>query len=520
MSNQSLTQKKQKSLSVRTSVVGGMTLVSRVLGFIRDIVIARLFGASLAADAFFVAFRIPNFFRRLSAEGAFSQAFVPVLSEVKQNKTAEEVEAFIQSTLGILCLFLCALTLVALLIAPVVILLFAPGFHAEPEKLELAVSLLRITFPYLIFISLTAMAAAVLNTYGIFAAPAITPVLLNIAMITAAILGSLYLEQPIYGLAWGVFVGGILQLALQWPFLKRLGIAFLPRFKGQHAGVKRVLKLMLPALVGVSAVQIGVLVDTLIASFLQNGSISWLYYSDRLMEFPLGVFGIALATVILPHLSQQHLETAPEGFSHTLDWALKITFLIALPATLGLCLLAEPILIALFQYGAFDVRDAKMASQSLIAYSVGLQAFILIKVLATAFYARQDTKSPVRIALIALGVNVVLNLVFVLPLQHAGLALATSLAAFLNAGLLYRGLRKQGIYQPASGLKSFFVKVAIANIAMAGALLLMVEPAEVWLAWSLWQRAIQLCVTILSGAAVYVFSLLLLGLRPKHLLTV
>lgn len=511
-------QNKQKTLIARTSVVGSMTLISRVLGFIRDIVIARFFGASLVADAFFVAFRIPNFFRRLSAEGAFSQAFVPVLSEYKQNKTPEEVQAFVQSTLGVLCLFLCLLTFVALLAAPLVILLFAPGFHASPEKLDLAISLLRITFPYLIFISLTAMAAAVLNTYGIFAAPAVTPVLLNIAMITSAILGSLYLEQPIYGLAWGVFAGGILQLVVQWPFLKRVGIAFLPRFKGRHAGVSKVLKLMLPALVGVSAVQISVLIDTLIASFLQSGSISWLYYSDRLMEFPLGVFGIALATVILPHLSQQHLDTKPEGFSHTLDWALKMILLIALPATLGLCLLAEPILISLFQYGAFDARDAEMSSKSLIAYSVGLQAFILIKVFATAFYARQDTKSPVRIALIALLANVLLNLALVGPLQHAGLALATSISAYLNASLLHRGLRKQGIYAPDSHLLGFFFKVTIANAVMAAIVLLMTEPAEVWLAWPLWQRGQELALVILSGAAAYALSLGILGLRPRHLL--
>lgn len=508
-----------------TAVVSGNTLISRVLGLVRDIVIARFFGAEAGTDAFFVAFKIPNFFRRLFAEGAFSQAFVPVLAEYKAKQDKDSLNELIANTAGTLGGILLVLTIIAELAAPWLVILFGPGFYLEGgEKYGLTVDMLRITFPYLMLISLTALAGGVLNTFGRFAVPAFTPILLNLSMIGAAIWLAPLMDEPVTGLAWGVFIAGLAQLAFQLPFLARLGLLRWPRWGRAHAGVRKIMRLMLPAIVGSSVVQINLLLDTVIASFLVTGSVTWLYFADRMVEFPLGVFGIALATVILPKLSQQHAEADPEAFSRTLDWALRLVLIIGLPATFGLFVLAVPILSTLFEYQAFAAGDVQMAALALMAYSIGLPAFILIKVLAPGYYARQDTKTPVKIAIRAMFANMSLNLLFVVPMviygvsgPHAGLALATGLAAWLNASLLWRGLRRDGICRPQPGWKRLALQVVVALMVMLGVLGFGVAEAGQWSAWSWHERAIQLGLWIFAAASSYLLALWLMGLRPASL---
>ncbi len=507
-----------RSLFKSTARVGANTLVSRILGFVRDIVIARMFGASPGADAFFVAFRIPNLLRRLFAEGAFATAFVPVLTEYKTQRSHEEVQELVAHVAGLLGGILFLVTAAGVAAAPVIVLVFAPGFLETPEKFELTVQMVRITFPYILFISLTAFAGGILNSYGRFGVPAFTPVLLNLSLIAAALWLAPQMAEPVTALAWGVFAAGVVQLGFQLPFIKGLGFLVRPTLRRGHEGVKRILRLIVPATLGVSVAQINLLVDTLIASFLVTGSISWLYYSDRMVEFPLGVFGIALATVILPNLSRQHAADSPEAFSNTLDWALRLVLVIGAPAAIGLAVLASPILTTLFQYGEFGQGDVRMAALSLVAYATGLLAFIAVKVLAPGYYARQDTKTPVRIAIVAMLTNIVLNLALVVPLKHAGLALATSIAAYLNAVLLHRGLLKRGIFNPLKGWATLTLRVAVASTAMTALLVLAGSAEETWFAWSALERAFRLAILIVGGAVVYAATLLLLGLRPRHLL--
>lgn len=497
--------------------MGGVTLLSRVLGFVRDVVIARYFGAAAGTDAFFVAFKIPNFMRRLFAEGAFSQAFVPVLAEYREKQGEEELRGFVARVGGTLASVLLAVTVVGVLAAPVLIAVFAPGFLDETDKYELAVSMLRVTFPYLLFISLTAFAGAILNSYGRFAVPAFTPVLLNVVMILATVWLAPKLAEPVTALAWGVLLAGVVQLLFQLPFVGRLRLLSRPKPDFRDPGVRRIMRLMLPALFAVSITQINLLVDTLIASFLVTGSVSWLYYSDRLVEFPMGVFGIALATVILPNLSQKHAASDPTAFSHTLDWALRLVMLLAVPATLGLLLLAGPVLATLFQYEEFGRNDVTMSARSLMAYSIGLLAFILVKVLAPGYFARQDTKTPVKIGVKAMLANMVFNVILVFPLAHAGLALATSLSAFLNAGLLFLGLRREGVYTPESGWKPFTLRCLLANIGLVAVLGLGVPSMDRWFAWGAGERALMLMLWIGAALVVYLLLLLLAGMRPRHL---
>ena len=512
-------RKPARGLLRSTALVGQMTLLSRVLGFVRDVVIARAFGASLAADAFFVAFKIPNLFRRLFAEGAFSQAFVPVLAEYRErggeSGGERAVGELVGAAAGSLFLVLTGFVAVGVIAAPVFILVFAPGFSDEADKLALAGQLLRLTFPYLLLISLAALAGAVLNTFGRFGVPAFTPALLNVSMIGCALWLAPGLEEPVMALAIGVLGGGIAQLAIQVTAMARLGLRIRPRFDFAHEGVRKILRLMGPAMFGVSVAQLNLMLDTIIASFLQTGSISWLYYSDRLVEFPLGVFGIALATVILPSLSARHSEGSTEAFSTTLDWALRWVLLIGIPAALALAVLAAPMLSTLFQYGLLDEHDVTMAARSLVAYSGGLVAFILIKVLAPGYFARQDTRTPVRIGIIAMVVNMVFNLVLVFPLAHAGLALATTLSACVNAGLLWRGLRREGVYRPEPGWGRFALRVAIGAGAMVAVLWWWAAPLIDWTAWSAVRRAGELGVLIVLGATTYFVVLALLGVRPR-----
>lgn len=514
-----------KGLLRSTAVVGGFTMLSRVLGFARDMVFANLFGAGAGTDAFFVAFKIPNFLRRLFAEGAFSQAFVPVLSEFKSLRTQAEVRLLVADVSGTLGAILLLLTVLAILGAYPLVTVFAPGFTGDEAKFALTAEMLRITFPYLLFISLTALAGGILNTYGRFAVPAVTPVWLNLALIGAAFWLAPYFAQPVVALAWGVFIAGILQLLFQFPSLLRLGLLPRPRWGWHDEAVRRIMRLMLPAIFGSSVAQINLLLDTIIASFLVTGSVSWLYYSDRLVEFPLGVFGIALATVILPSLSQKHAEADPHSFSRTLDWALRWVFLIGTPAALGLVMLAGPMLSTLFQYGAFQGGDVQMAALSLMAYGVGLLGFMLVKVLAPGFYARQDTRTPVRFGVYSMVANMAMNLLFVVPMAltgipgpHAGLALATALAAFVNAGLLFRQLRRDEVFRAEPGWGLFALRLVLAN-AVIGLFLWWGRGAlGQWFVRDASERALQLAGLIGGAMALYFVALLLLGIRPRQLL--
>ncbi len=500
-----------------SSIVSSMTLLSRVLGLVRDVVLANLLGASLAADVFLFAQKIPNFLRRLFAEGAFSQAFVPVLKDYQYKKSAADLYNFINRITGTLAVILLGVTFIGVFGSSVVVSLFGFGFIGNPEKFDLANMLLKITFPYILFISLTGLCGSLLNSVHRYAIPAFTPVLLNVSLICAAIIVAPMMAQPVVALAWAIFAAGILQLLLQLPFLWKEGLLPKPQWGWQDSGVKRVLKLMVPALFGVSVSQINLLIDTMIATSLITGSISWLYYSDRLLEFPLGVIGIAIATVILPNLSQKHTQSSSNDFTAMLDWALRLVVLVGIPAAIGLIMLSEPLMLSLFQHGHFTAVAANKGSLSLIAYSFGLTFFMLIKILVTGYYSRQDMKTPVRIGIIALLTNIVLNLLLYKPLGHVGLALATSLAAAVNAALLYHGLRKNGIYLPASGWLIWNVRLLFASAVMVTTLWYLGEPVEVWQQWSSGQRVMQLFIEIPVAIAAYIATLLLLGLRVSHL---
>ena len=508
-----------------TLVVSVMTFLSRVLGFMRDVIFAREFAASAGMDAFLIAFKIPNFMRRLFAEGAFNQAFVPTLGEYKETKGKEAVRDLVQHVAGTLGAWLFIITLLGVIAAPVIIMLFAPGYlEAQNQaQYDLTVALLRITFPYILFISLVAFAGGILNTYGQFSVPAFTPVLLNLVLIAATWWIVPLMDEPVMGLAIGVFLAGLAQLLFQLPFLARLGFLSRPRWNPAHPGVKKILKLMLPALFGASVAQINLLLDTIIASMLATGSISWLYYSDRLMEFPLGILGVALATVILPGLSRQHAAQSTVAFSNTLDKAIRWVIYLGLPSAVGLFMLAAPIITTLFGSDKFLKTDIEMSAMSLMAYSFGLLGFILVKVLLPGFYSRQDTKTPVKIGIIALTVNMVFNIIIVLPWYwldypgaHAGLAIATSISAFSNAFLLYRWLRKHDVYQPAQGWTKVWIQVITANAIMLLVLWSGQHELEQWLQWSISERIIQLLLSIGLALGSYFGCLLLLGVRKQQ----
>lgn len=494
--------------------------MSRILGFARDLVFAHVFGADKFTDAFFVAFKIPNFLRRLFAEGAFATAFVPVLTEYKTKRDFSELKQFVDHIAGTLGLVLLVVSLIGVVAAPVIVSLFAFGWvmDEQSEKLDLAAQMLRLTFPYLFFISLTAFAGGIMNAYNRFAVPAFTPVLLNLVLIACALGLAPQLDQPIMALAWGVLVAGISQFVFQLPFLNRLRLLPAPKPAFKDPGVKRVLLLMLPALFAVSITQINLLLDTVLASFLQEGSISWLYYSDRLMEFPLGILGVALGTVLLPKLSQENAAAEPERFRATLDWGLRIGLIFGLPAAIGLALLAGPMIATLFMSDVFTTEDVLMAERSLMAYASGLVAFIGIKVLAPAFYAQQDTKTPVKIGVIAMVANMVFNLILIFPLQHAGLALATSLSAYLNAYLLLRGLRKAGVYQASTGWGKLLFQVLLANAVMIAVIGYVAGDLESWFVMDRLERVLNLLLVIGLGGLAWLLTLVIAGVRPATLL--
>ena len=510
-------------LARKTSIVGGMTLISRILGLLRDVVFARYFGAGLLMDAFLVANRIPNMLRRFFAEGAFSAGFVPVMARYREQHNHDDAREFIDSLSGTFGIVLFVVTLAGVIAAPLLVLLVAPGFVGEGGDFDLAALMLRFTFPYLFFVSLTAFAGGILNTYGRFGVPAFTPVLLNIVLIAAAVWLSPRLDQPIMALAYAVFIAGIVQLLFQLPFLARIGALPRPKWAPRHAGVRRAFKLMVPAIFGSSAAQINVLLGGIIASLLPVGSISYLYFSDRLMEFPLGIFGIALGTVTLPYLSRLWAREDKKTFSRTLDWSLKLALLIAVPAAIGLFELADPLVAALFFGGVFDEHAVRMTALALRAYAAGLIGFSLVKILAPAYFAREDTRTPVRIALVALLVNLVLSIALAWYLSttgfaapHAGLAAATSVAATLNAVLLYRGLRRAQVLVHASGWPVLLARIAIANGVMYAALVQLYRPLEWWIAASFSGRVFWLAITVGISATAYFATLLLTGTRLSH----
>ncbi|ADV26825.1 integral membrane protein MviN [Pseudoxanthomonas suwonensis 11-1] len=526
------------------SLFSSLTFISRVSGLVRDQVYAIVFGASPAMDAFIAAFRIPNFMRRLSAEGSFSMAFVPVLAEYKEKHGPDAVRGLIDRVAGSLLASLLVLTAAVLLFAPWVGRVLAPGFTEDPETYALFVEMLRITFPYALFISMASLAGGILNTWQRFGVPAISPVLLNLSLIAAAWAGGHWLGGSVKVLAWGVLVAGILQLAFHLPALAKLGLLPRPRLDLAHAGVRRVMTLMVPTLFGSSVVQFNLLFNTMVASLLIGGSMTWLYYSDRLLEFPLGMFGVAIGTVILPHLSSRHASADPDGFSRGLDWGFRLCVLVGVPATLGLVLCAQPLVATLFQYGQFGPEDARMSALSLVTQSLAVPAFLLVKVLAPAFYSRQDTRSPVRAAVVSVLVNAASTLLFfailvygtdtgrqalseagghpidalgMVPGAHALLALAIAVAGWTNALQLAWMLRRAGVYRRQPGWAKLLVQVGAGSLALAAVVVGWGWLWPDWSDWAWWERGWRLAVMVGTGAAAYAGMLLALGLRPREL---
>ncbi len=499
------------------ATISGLTLVSRILAFARDVIIASMFGAGIANDAYVLATRLPNLLRRMFAEGAFSQAFVPIFGEYKQRRGHDETKLLVDHVTAMLAVILFIVTLIGIVAAPIIIYLTAPGFIKDPAKFDLTVQMLRITSPYIFFISLVAVAAGILNTYNKFWVPAFAPILLNLCLIGGALWLTPFFAQPIIGLAWAWFIAGLIQLAFQLPFLKKIGMLPTPRLNLKDAGMWRVIKQMGPALFGVSIAQISLIINTIVASFFVAGSVSWLYYADRLMEFPSGMLGAALGTILLPSLSKCFASGNTSEYSKLLDWGLRLTVMLALPAALALGLIAVPLLATFFQRGAFSGHDVVMTSYALIGYSVGLIGILLVKILAPAFYAKQDIRTPVKIGIATLVATQLMNLIFVFGLQwhHAGLALSIGLGACLNSAILFYFLRKRGIYHPEPGWAKFFVKILVAVSAMGLALWLNMGNEPSWLASYGWARIVRLTVLVMVGIAVYFAALAAMGFRPK-----
>jgi putative peptidoglycan lipid II flippase len=497
------------------ATISGLTLVSRILAFVRDVLIARVFGAGMATDAFFVAFKLPNLLRRLFAEGAFSQAFVPIFGEYKHRRGQDETKLLVDHVTTMLAIILFLVTLVGIIAAPVLVYISAPGFLKDAAKFDLTVQLLRLTSPYIFFISLVAVAAGILNTYNKFWVPAIAPVLLNLCFIGGALWLAPYCNPPIMALAWAVFIAGFVQLAFQIPFLKKIGMLPSFRFNWHDAGMWRVIKQMGPAVFGVSISQVSLIINTIFASFLVAGSVSWLYYADRLMEFPTGILGVAIGTILLPSLSKCHADNNTAEYSRLLDWGLRLTIMLTLPAALALGVIAVPLLATFFQHGAFVAHDVLMTSYALVGYSIGLIGMILVKILAPGFYARQDIKTPVKIGIVTLLATQAMNALFIGWIQHAGLALSIGLGACLNSAILFYYLRKRSIYRPEPGWAKFFAKVCIAMLALAITLWFGMGSEQSWLTSSGWLRIVRLVVLVAEGVVIYFSVLALLGFRPR-----
>lgn len=492
-----------------------MTLFSRVLGFARDAIVARVFGAGMATDAFFVAFKLPNLLRRIFAEGAFSQAFVPILAEYKNTQGEEATRIFVSYICGLLTLVLAVVTVLGMLAAPWVIYITAPGFADTADKFALTTALLRVTFPYILLISLASLVGAILNTWNRFSVPAFAPTLLNVSMIFFALVAAPWFHPHVMALAWAVVAGGVLQLGYQLPHLRKIGMLVLPRINLRDKGVWRVLRQMGPAILGVSVSQISLIINTIFASFLVSGSVSWMYYADRLMEFPSGVLGVALGTILLPSLSRSFSSGNFKEYSHLMDWGLRLCLLLAIPSSVAIGILAGPLTSALFQYGKFTAFDALMTQRALVAYAVGLVGLIVVKVLAPGFYSRQDIKTPVKIAIVTLIATQLMNLAFIGPLKHAGLSLSIGLAACLNAALLFWQLRKKKFFEPQPGWRSFLTRLIVAVIVMAAVLYGVLQFMPSWGSGEMVWRIMRLIGVCAAGGAAYVGSLALLGFRIK-----
>lgn len=499
------------------ATISGLTLVSRILAFARDVLIARIFGAGMATDAFFVAFKLPNLLRRMFAEGAFSQAFVPIFGEYKNRRGQEETKLLVDHVTTMLALILFVITAIGIVAAPILVYISAPGFAKNPEQFDLTVQLLRVTSPYIFFISLVAVAAGILNTYNKFWVPAFAPILLNLCFIGGALWGAPYFDQPIMALAWAVFVAGFVQLAFQIPFLKKIGMLPTIRFSRTDEGMWRVIKQMGPAIFGVSIAQLSLIINTIFASLLVAGSVSWLYYADRLMEFPTGILGVAISTILLPSLSKSHATSDTAEYSKLLDWGLRLTIMLTLPAALALGMIAVPLLATFFQHGAFTANDVMMSRAALVGYSVGLIGLILVKILAPGFYARQDIKTPVKIGIVTLIATQAMNVLFVFGfhMAHAGLALSIGLGACLNSAILFYFLRKKGIYQAEAGWMKFFLKVMLAVVALGLTLWFGMGSEQHWLTTSGWARIIHLTWLVVAGVVVYFAVLFALGFRLR-----
>ena len=487
--------------------VSGMTLISRVVGFIRDMVMARYFGAGLVTDAFFVAFRLPNFLRRIFAEGAFSQAFVPVLAEFKLLHNEKDTYDFVASVAGLLFLALFIITVLGVIFAGGIIMVTAPGFNVDPDKFALTVTLLRITFPYILFISLASLISGVLNTWGVFSIPAFTPTILNIIWVLFALVFAHYFNPPILAIAWAVFIGGLLQLLFQLPFLKKIKMPILPSFNFKNKAIWRVLRLMVPAIFAMSVSQISLVINTMFASFLPSGSVSWMYYADRLMEFPIGILGAALGTILLPSLSKHASNKNTLEFSQTLDWGVRVCLILGLPATVGLAIIAKPLTMTLFMHGKFGLFDVIMTQRALDAYAIGLLGLILVKIFGPGFYANQDIKTPVKVAIFVLICTQLMNLAFIGTLKHAGLALSIGLGACLNAGSLCYLLIKRGIYVPQHGWFLFISKLILAVLVMAATLLISLYILPFDFMGSVYIRILGLCGLMFIAIAGYLGSL-------------
>ena len=500
------------------ATVSGMTMLSRITGLIREFLIARTFGASVYTDAFFVAFRIPNLLRRLFAEGAFSQAFVPIIAEYKNRQGNRATRTLADHVATVMFWTLLVTTILGIIGAPMVVLLMASGFGSDPVALSLSVTMTRIMFPYILFMSLVALAGGILNTWQEFRVPAFTPVLLNLSFIAGAIFLAPYLSEPVYALAMAVVVGGALQLWFQVPALRKIGmlprIGMNPVAALRDPGVRRVLRQMLPATFAVSAAQISLIINTNIASHLPDGSVSWLSYADRLMELPTALLGVALGTILLPSLSKAHACGDHIEYSSLLDWGLRLTILLATPAAVALMVLSEPITTTLFHYGKFDALSVTMTSRALVAYGIGLMGLILVKILAPGFYAKQDIRTPVKIGIGVLLVTQLMNIVFVPWIAHAGLALSIGLGATLNALLLYIGLRRKGIYLPQPGWTTFAIRVIGALFILAGIGLWMTHRFD-WIALQATplMRIGALILVMVVCAGSYFSALALMGFR-------
>ena len=517
-----------------------MTMVSRVLGLVRDIAINQAFGANAGTDAFWVAFRIPNFMRRLFAEGSFSTAFVPVFTEIKETRPHQDLKELVARVSGTLGGILMVLTALGLIFTPQIAAVFSPGALNNPQKFGLTVDLLRLTFPFILFVSLTALAGGALNSFHRFGLPAFTPVILNLFMIAGALWLAPHLEVPILALGWAVLAGGIAQLVFQLPALRKLDLLTLPKWGWKHPDVRKVMRLMVPTLFGSSVAQINLLLDTVIASLLFVGSQTWLSQADRFLELPLGVFGVALGTVILPALARHHVSTDKAGFSSALDWGLRTTLLIAVPAMLGLLLCAEPLIATLFQHGQFTPFDTRMTALSVYGLSLALPAFALLKVVLPAFYARQDTRTPVRAGLVALVANMVFNFILLAVLYHLmvpealkaqgvwvalgkqpglhlALGIASALSSYLNLGLLWYWLGKTDVYQPKPGWAGYVTRLGLACAAMVAVLLGLLQLMTDFTDMDKWHRIGNLALLVGGGGLTYLLALVAMGFRPRHL---